>query len=256
MSFDLRIHIVPIGFDFPSRITQPLIEFKADRVYFVTHNDDDRTAITNLAKAKSILKSKLKGCVIEDVHTDIWDLFSALETYRGIFKLEKKNYIYVNVSTGSKILGMAGMISSMLWGGKPYYTKINYRTGKVIQSEFLPVYSIKQPSESELDVISVIKKAGGRISKKDLIKTLQSEDFRLIPVYGKDVTRSAPHSKLRAILIPLETQWEFVSTLARGRRSEVILQKQGENALRIFGDKDARIYQTLAAQQDCLAKGQ
>lgn len=47
--------------------------------------------------------------------------------------------------------------------------------------------------------------------------------------------RSAPHSRLRAILDPLETQWHFVQVKSRGRNSEVSLTEQGNSALRIFG---------------------
>ena len=39
MTEHLRIHIVPVGYD-STRITEPIISQKADRVYFVRHEGD------------------------------------------------------------------------------------------------------------------------------------------------------------------------------------------------------------------------
>jgi hypothetical protein len=40
------------------------------------------------------------------------------------------------------------------------------------------------------------------MSKKELIEELR--DLKIIPVYPRSQSRSAPHSRLRAILDPLE----------------------------------------------------
>jgi hypothetical protein len=45
----------------------------------------------------------------------------------------------------------------------------------------------------------------GKISKKELIEELR--DLKIIPVYPPSQSRSAPHSRLRAILDPLEKHW-------------------------------------------------
>lgn len=73
------------------------------------------------------------------------------------------------------------------------------------------------------------------MSKKELIEELQSPKVRMIPVYPLSQPRSAPHSRLRAILDPLESHWHFVEIKSKGRRSDVLLTEQGKNALRIFG---------------------
>lgn len=81
--------------------------------------------------------------------------------------------------------------------------------------------------------LSIIDRAGGTMSKKDLIEPLQ--EAGMIPRYQPSQPRSAPHSRLRAILDTLEIQWHFVQVHSRGRKSEVSLTEQGNNALRIFG---------------------
>lgn len=117
-----------------------------------------------------------------------------------------------------KIISIAGMIACMLWKGTPYYAKLNYEDGgpsvsterrKVMETEFLPVYQINMPAPESLQVLSIIKEKNKvKISKKDLIEKLQ--DLKIIPVYPPSQSRSAPHSRLRATLDPLEKHWQFI----------------------------------------------
>jgi hypothetical protein len=243
MLTNLRVHIAPVGFDEPERIVVPLVHYKADKAFLISHLQDNSVAEERLQKVRESLAEKLPSCEVETKTTHIWDLFSCLETYREIFVTETENHIMVNVSTGSKILAIAGMLSCMLWDAKPYYAKLNYShqglAGKneVLGVDWLPVYSIRKPTIESLKVISVINKYGGTTSKKKLIEKLQAAELRLIPVYGKDASRTAPHSKLRAILNPL-VEWSYVKVKSRGRRSDIILTAQGKRALRIFGDLD------------------
>ena len=57
----------------------------------------------------------------------------------------------------------------------------------------------------------------------------------MITQFGPSQTKSAPHSRLRAILDPLEKHWHFVEIRSKGRKSEVSLTEQGTSALKIFG---------------------
>jgi hypothetical protein len=234
------VHIAPVGFDPAERITVPLVEYRADKVYLVSRSKDDHAS----GKMKQIRKTleKYQHINVSEVYLNIWDLFSAVEEYRKIFLSEKGNHIHVNVSTGSKIISIAGMISCMLWNGSPYYTKLDYDDGgasvstdkrKVMQTEFLPVYQIAMPSPELLVVLSIVHKSNDRITKKALIEELQGE--KMIPVYPPSQPRSAPHSRLRALLDPLENHWKFIEVKSRGRKSEVSLTEQGKSALKIFG---------------------
>jgi predicted transcriptional regulator len=79
-------------------------------------------------------------------------------------------------------------------------------------------------------VLSIIDtKNDGRISKKELIEELQK--LGLIPMYPVPQPRNAPHNRLRAILEPLETHWQFIQIKSRGRRSEVSLTEQGKTVI-------------------------
>jgi hypothetical protein len=243
MAQNLRVHITAVGFDTESRIVSPLIDFRADKVYLVTHLRDNAQAAKNLENVKKALLRKSPNTSVHVVLADVWSLFSCLGEYRKIFANEERNHLSVNVSTGSKVVVIAGMLSCMLWGGIPYYARLDYskaRPESVVGLDLLPVYKINKPDGDLLRVMSVIKQNQGKLSKKDLIKSLQSEAYQLIPLYGEDSSKTAPHSKLRTLLEPLENDWKFVEVKAKGRRSEVLLTEQGENALRIFGDPATR----------------
>lgn len=134
-----------------------------------------------LAEVKRILEAH-PYIEVHEVHVDIFDLFCCLEKFREIFQKENGNHIHVNVSTGSKILSIAGMLACMLWRGAPYYAKLDYEgissrmttplidVRKVKETEFLPVYQINMPSEQSLKVLGIIaSRPGERISKKELI---------------------------------------------------------------------------------------
>ena len=70
--------------------------------------------------------------------------------------------------------------------------------------------------------------------KRELIQELVK--LKIIrPKEYKKLTVAAKHSQLRAILNPLEKEWDYVKVEYSGRRSEVILTEQGKAALRIFG---------------------
>lgn len=240
-SNNLRVHIAPIGFDPVQRVASPLIEQRADRVYLVSRSKRGDPASGIVRQVEETL-AKHPSTEVKHVYAEIWDLFSCLEKYRNIFHSEEGNHIYVNVSTGSKVLAMAGMLSCMLWKGTPYYTKLDYEDGgpdkgadkrKVAGTDFLPVYQIHMPSAESLFVLSIINSARGKMSKKDLIEKLQ--EAKLIPRYLPSQPKSAPHSRLRVILDPLQTQWHFIHIKSKGRRSEIFLTDQGYSALRIFG---------------------
>ena len=240
MESNLRVHISPVGFDPAGRVTGPLLEYRADRVYLVSKSKSD-SASDRMAQVRKTLE-KHRHIEVHEVYVNIWDLFSCLEKLREIFEKEKASHVFVNVSTGSKIVSIAGMIACMLWRGTPYYARLDYDgTGpsasaasrQVVGTDLLPVYEITKPTKQSLALLAIVAGAGGRMSKKQLIDRL--EEARLIAPRQASETKSAAHSRLRAILDPLESHWHFVEVSASGRSSVVTLTEQGMSALRIFG---------------------
>ncbi|TBR09335.1 MAG: hypothetical protein EPO62_05155 [Candidatus Nitrosotenuis sp.] len=242
MSANLRVHIAPVGYEI-FRVTEPLIRMQADKVYLITYERDDN-ASTYYSRIKKELSQKYKHIKVEEVFIDIWDLYDCIKKFREIILSEKGNHMYVNVSTGTKITAIAGMLSSMLWNATPYYAPVRYPetkhmelpTEQVLDSEILPTYGIRKPNKEEMLVLSLLDEAGGKMRKSHIIEKL--EDGEIIKIKDESVTRltdAAKHSQLRAILDPMEKIWNFVTIESSGRRSEVSITEKGQTALKIFG---------------------
>lgn len=243
MPTNLRVHIAPVGFQF-RRITEPLISMQADKAYLVSYGREDDAA-NFFKQIVKHLEDNYEHIKVEQVFLDIWDLYACIGKFHEIISSEKGNHMYVNVSTGTKITAIAGMLACMLWGATPYYARVSYpstkesdtlQTEHVSEPDILPTYDINKPKAEFMLVLSLIKQAGGRIRKADLIQKLEELGIiRPRDESKKEFTESAKHSQLRAILRPMETEWNYVRVESSGRRSEVFMTDQGDAALRIFG---------------------
>jgi len=243
MSVQLRVHIAPIGYE-ARRITKPLMDMQADRVYFIRIKPND-TAELYYREIMKELKLHYSHIEIKEDYTDMWDLYQCLEKFREIIFKERKNQIFINVSSGTKITAIAGMLSCMLWNANPYYARVTYEDPKRIEKlptenvfvpSILPVYDINKPDNAFMIVIKLLEKNGGSINKARLITELEdAKVIQPINVEKKKFTSAAKHSQLRSILQSMENDWKYVEVSGSGIRSQVVLTEQGKNALRIFG---------------------
>lgn len=243
MSVKLRVHISPVGFEF-LRITEPLINMKADKVYLVIYKPDD-AAKNYVNKIKMELSQKYKHILVEDMYVNLWDLYDSVGKFREIIFKEDGNQVYINVSTGTKITAIAGMMACMMWGAIPYYANVSYKFSRRIEeyetecvedADFLPVYDMIKPERNIMVVLELIEKNGDNMKKARIIDELKKADIIKIKDESKtSLTKSAEHSQLRAILDPMENHWKFIRVEARGRVSEVFLTEKGKAALKIFG---------------------
>ena len=245
MAEHLRVHVAGVGQDPPERILIPLVQSRADRAYLITRQKDDLPVTKMLDEVKTSLSEKIPACEVRLVRMDIWDLESQLKECKNIFQREKGNHISVNVSTGTGVANIAGMLACMLWGGTPYYALMDYPGNPTSVKEVveLPVYTVRQPEPHLVTILKLLQDGGGRLSKKQLIDAMKG-DKALMPDYGRmfhdeekkmPYSTSASHSKLKVYLRPLESEWGFVKSESRGRNGRVELTEAGKQALRIFG---------------------
>lgn len=243
MTGDLRVHIVPVGYD-SNRVFESLIQMKADKIYFIKHILDDRNHSAYLDKIKKEIKS-LRAVQIEE-KVDIWDFYGCMEKFKKIITEEKNNgnKVLINVSSGSKITAIAGMLACMTWGGQPYYVRIKYpqkQKMKDVEKEEVekiinpPVYDIEKPTETSMEILSLIEQKGNSIRKGYLIKELVSKGKIKAKIgWSDESVEPAKHSQLRTLLDPL-IKHEFVEIKSQGPQSEVIITNRGKEALRFFG---------------------
>lgn len=243
MNEDLRIHLCPVGFEV-KRVVDPLVWMRADKVYLITYKPGD-DAQPYLEKIESDLKNYPYIELVKKF-VNMWDLFECLELMGEIISKESGNKLYVNVSTGTKITAIAGMLSCMLWGAFPYYARVSYPSNnKTVPTvtefvenppDLLPIYGINKPKPEYLLILKLLKDNGSKLRKSRLIERLENEGIiKKRSEVGGEFSASAKHSQLRALLEPMIRDWNYIQIEAEGRRSTVILTDQGANALRIFG---------------------
>ena len=241
MGEDLRVHIVPVGYDY-SRVTEPLINSKADKVYFILH-ETDRGQSKFLNKIKKDLENKLPQTKT-DVHSlDIWNLYSCIQKMKEIIAKEEGNRIFINVSTGTKITAIAGMLSCMSWNATPYYVKFKHpsdsainkiRKEEVYDKDELPVFELNKPKLEHLAILSLLENNGGKIKKRRLIKSLENKIIPKKNEEGDELSIQAKHSRLRPILHSMENDFRLINA-GTEVRGTVNITEQGKRALKIFG---------------------
>ena len=240
MDVRLRVHIAPIGFEV-RRITDPLIRMKADVVYLISLDREDKASKFK-KEISRIIKQESPQIEIREEYANFWELFPCLAKYKEIFKREQGNEIFVNVSTGSKVAAISGTLACMLWGGFPYYAKLDYgdeppekiKPEKVSGIEDVPTFAIKTPKPEILKALKIIESKGGTATKKVMIQELV--ELKVIrPVKEDELSAAAKHSQLRLLVDPMKNEYGYVTVESRGRNSVVHITKEGTNALRVFG---------------------
>ena len=254
-SYSRRVHIAPVGFEI-DRVVEPLIRMEADKVYLFAEKTENADQLQYFIG--EIIKRLEKESIAYD--TKGWELpkielYTTLRAYRQIIDEEKGNDIFINVSTGSKIHAIAGMIASMTFKQDdlkimPYYvvpekyaesptTYVQYTSGcKEIKT--LPNYRIEKPSDDIMDVlvkIAEIEKTGITVTKKVLIKELEDDGIILTTVNDKDSKNSAGkyNALQRKYLKPL-TDWEYIKLDERSKRPRIEITEEGRNALMFLRD--------------------
>jgi Family of unknown function (DUF6293) len=240
----LRIHIAPIGFEV-DRIVLPAIAMKSDRVWLIIH-DDSKDSLGK-SFSNSITEDLGKHKIEYQFETaDRADLFDTLRALKTIISKEKKNAIFINVSTGSKIQAIACMMACMMFKDevniKPYYVEPEkYATTPREQETIglkriitLPEYKIEIPPNNLIDCLMLIhQRKNSTITQKELKdKALEKNLIQVEKTKNKD--QSAYMALSKNLLDPLLLKWKFIKVQKIGRHHDISLTEEGLNALRFL----------------------
>jgi len=211
---NLRVHIAPVGFEL-DRIIIPAVKMKADKVWLVVHDNvtEDKSNKYRLKIEKALEK---KGIKTEIAHANRLRLFPIIKAVTGIIFKERKNDIYVNVATGSKVHAIACMMACMLFDDRdkihPFYAQAKQypeyegslqQTYGVAEIHSLPTYRIGTPKRELLEAMKIIKDAGGRIQKKKMAE--EAEHRKIITVNARN--RTLHRQDLQALIRTLYSPW-------------------------------------------------
>lgn len=225
----LRIHIAPVGFEV-LRVTEPLLRMRADRAYLLTLAPDD-AAREYWEKVHQTLQRQYKGLEVKDVFVNPWDLHAVIRAYGGVVRTESAsgNFVFVNVSTGTKITAMAGLLASMFWGATAYYARTSYEEGTetVHGIDTLPAPRFEVLPKRERDLLLLIKREGRPLAKDELIKVLRKAEQ--LPPEG-ELSVPSTYRRLDQQLSPL-IERKFVRVTGVRRAARIELTEEGWAAL-------------------------
>jgi len=258
MSYPLRVHIAPVGYDI-DRVVLPLKRMAADRVWLVKEkNEQEDKGKIYFQKVVDCLEEDFPQCdiKIETCALIDRDLYDILQTYRRIVEIESNHHIFINVSTGTKIHSIAGMLVSMIFKEdrmniSPYYVVPEDYDGKIEDGRSLvtgckdifpiPSYKIKKPRGDLIDVLKIIHRLirdGTKVTKNVLVEELDKEHHLQIqgrPGRSKQDERSAKYRALDRKYIQPLIDWNFIDIVGDGKRKEIQLTHEGENILVFLG---------------------
>jgi len=177
-----RIHIAPLGYE-DDRVVKPAITTKADRVYLLEHDEPEDEKPDYHATLKEELRDN--GMAVHSVDCNIFDLYAVLGAVAEIITSHRDDEVFVNISTGSKISAIGGMIACMVTRESgnvtPYYVRAEGYTsddeaeddlpvsfGMAAMAE-LPTYPIDGPSPQEIAMLQYIADEEP-VAKKQLIR--------------------------------------------------------------------------------------
>ena len=238
---NLRIHIAPVAFEV-DRVVIPAIRMKADKVYLVAHDDvvKDKSIKYRQKIEKQLKKKGIKTVV---THANRLRLFPIIKTVTEIIFKERKNDIYVNVATGSKIHAIGCMMACMLFDDRdkihpfyaqaekyPEYEGTGQETYGVSEIHSLPTYRIGTPKRELLEALRIIKDAGGRIQKKKMAEEAEKRKIIIVNAREQNFTQARFASLDKNIVQPLVDTWGFVEVEKIGRNRWIKMTEDGEHA--------------------------
>ncbi|WP_282352586.1 HFX_2341 family transcriptional regulator domain-containing protein [Haloferax volcanii] len=247
-----RVHVSPLGYEF-DRVLEPAVDYKADSVYLLEHEEPDGEKPEYHATLKADLRDA--GITVHSVQCDIFDLYTVLGEIAQIIKRHAKDEVYVNLSTGSKISAIGGMIACMVTRGSanvtPYYVRaegyasdddvdegapVSFGMAAITE---LPAYPIQGPSKEEIVILQFIAEEQP-ITKKQLIRQARQvvDRFKQNAEDKEIQIDSDPYmGEYRLldthILEPLQKR-ECVKITEVGRSKEIQITEEGQNTLKAF----------------------
>jgi len=238
---NLRVHIAPVGFEL-DRIIIPAVKMKADKVWLVVHDNvtEDKS---NKYRQKIEKALEKKGIKTEIAHANRLRLFPIIKAVTEIIFKERKNDIYVNVATGSKIHAIGCMMACMMFDDRskihPFYAQAEkypeyegntQQTYGIADIHPLPAYRIGTPKRELIDAMKIIKDAGGRIQKKKMAEEAEKRKIITVNAKKQNFTQARFASLDKNIVQPLVETWGFVEVEKIGRNRWLKMTEDGDHA--------------------------
>lgn len=246
----LRVHVAPVGY-YLDRVWEVPLQNRADRLWLIV---DEEGARSNEAPYREEIKRHLgKRIDVREEPAKLWDLKDLLRAYGKVVReeLAENNEVWVNISTGSKLQGVAGALTAMSHGTHAYYVvaedfemppkrprvkgpvPLAWGVKAVIP---LPSYRLDCPPPEEVEILRALQAMGGKtVKKKELVKKLLAEGWESeVESKRRDKTQAAL-MRLNRLLEGLERPPKKVDQTGNTRRRRISLTEEGSLLLILLG---------------------
>ena len=235
-----NVHIIPMGLEI-DRVIAGLKQYPTNYAVFIygtnTKLDVEQKARINGKKIEKMINATV---TVKNEYIDYNDFNIAFNKLFDIFRsLRKEGYtIYLNLSSGSSVIGSAALIVSFMTGAVPYYvypSRYNVsKTTTVLSKGFeniiqLPTMMIETPDEQEIMVLRALNKMGDGVEKQnELIGDLEENGFFPPRKEKEDQARytARKRAKLNRTLFNLGSK-NLVELKKKGRNVKVTLTPSG-----------------------------
>jgi uncharacterized protein DUF6293 len=234
-------HIVPMGLEV-DRVLGGLKEFPTNKVILLygtdMSSDIERRARSNGTRIKEMVKATID--VIE-MDLDIFDFYSATRTLKKLLQDMRDDgfEVYVNLSTGNRIITSAALLVCFMTRSHPYYVRpekysipedrevLSHGVTSVIE---IPCVTIMGPTKDEEELLIALGRLGGNARHEtSLIPQLESVKGFFKPKKEGESKRSylaRKRAHLSRYLKTLEKEG-YISLVKKGRYVNVSLTETG-----------------------------
>jgi len=238
------------------KIVEPAKYLRADKVYLF-HRAEEKPYADFLEKVEEEFTEL--GIEHETVPSQINNFQIMLKELLELIQEEKSkdNLVYVNVSAGSRVFCAAGLVATMMEGGRAYHVAAEEYT--VDEEKIEDVYcedgelvgqakEVSQPREiisfdlpkpndrliQGLKVLKDLKERGALTNTKNLVEKLEEEEGLMDDIYEKDRKKVSQSAVMRYRRQFLE-KWIDKGYLKKEDRGDYEFTEDGKRMVEVFG---------------------
>ncbi len=244
------IHIVPMGLEV-DRVLGGLKEFPTNRAIFL-YGKDEGTGIERRARRNGERIRQMVSATIDvsEMEVNLFDFQECTEVLRELFSEHSSqgSEVYVNISTGNRIVSSAALLAAFMTGAHPYYVRPQsysipddqeVLSNGVSGVMLIPSVSVKGPTATEQSVLRALRAEGGNVRHEtSLIPLLEGTEGFFDERKDNESKRSfiaRKRAQISRLLRGME-KGGYVSLAKRGRYVNVSLTDSG----RLFSGSSVR----------------
>lgn len=238
-----RVQIVPLGYEKP-RVLVPINELKADKVVLIRQNPEDDYEAEFQREVVAELEANDR-IELEQRYADIFSLQSSLRSIKeAILACNDDDEVYVNLSTGSKLTAIAGMMACQSTGAIPIYARPEHRdqdgeleppedplTDSVGDISKIPRISLQLPTTDQQRVLQYISNQD-YVTKKELIEFSEAEGLSFIAETDSK-SDEGKYLILKSNIIDPLIEDGYIDVEKQGRENHVRITPDGQDIVDI-----------------------